>query len=286
MAAILLYGADYIQYLPVPVLAAIVIDALINACEFELAARLRRVSRADFRIFVAAFCGVLLFGTVYGVVIGVVLSFIAVTVRSVDPPRGFLGVVPGEKGFYSLSRNHDAESLPDTILYRFSGNLFFANIDLFQDDIENALAAAPSSKQVIVNAGGIGMIDITAADRLVLLYRSLQKRGIRFYITEHAGDLNDQLRLYGAEELLQNGVLQMTVELALEDAGITMPYTAAAKEPAARTSAGGEKTGPTAQAPEQAAEEPADSAGGSAQQKWMFGDEDNRTEEGEDEKNG
>ena len=287
MAVILLYGADYIQYLPVPVLAAIVIDALINACEFELAARLRRVSRSDFRIFAAAFCGVLLFGTVYGVVIGVVLSFIAVTVRSVDPPRGFLGVVPGEEGFYSLSRNHDAEALPDTILYRFSGNLFFANIDLFQDDIENALAAAPSSKQVIVNAGGIGMIDITAADRLVLLYRSLQKRGIRFYITEHAGDLNDQLRRYGAEELLQNGVLQMTVELALEDAGITRPYGTAAKEPAARTAAGEEETGPTPQAPEQAAEKPADSAGGSAQKKWMFGDTGSDTEEnGLEEKGG
>ena len=50
----------------------------------------------------AAFLGVLLLGTIYGVVIGVILSFIDVFVRAVVPPRAYLGCIPGKDGFYAL----------------------------------------------------------------------------------------------------------------------------------------------------------------------------------------
>ncbi len=47
--------------------------------------------------------GVLLFGTIHGVVIGVILSFIAVIVKAVEPPRAFLGVIPGQEGSTALT---------------------------------------------------------------------------------------------------------------------------------------------------------------------------------------
>ena len=50
-------GTGFIGYLPVPVLTAIVISALLGATEFELAARLWKVSRTEFFIFVGAFVG-------------------------------------------------------------------------------------------------------------------------------------------------------------------------------------------------------------------------------------
>ena len=53
-------------------------------------------------------------------------------------------------------------------------------------------------KWVIVDAGGVGSIDVTAVDRLMSLYKALEKKGIRFYITEHEHTLNDQLRELGA----------------------------------------------------------------------------------------
>ena len=62
-------GAVMTRYLPVPVLTAIVISALLGATEFELAARLWKVSRTEFFIFVGAFVGVLMLGTINGVLI-------------------------------------------------------------------------------------------------------------------------------------------------------------------------------------------------------------------------
>ena len=222
MALVLLFGTGFIQYLPVPVLTGIVIAALIGILEFGMAKKLWRADRTEFMIFVAAFLGVLIFGTIYGVVIGVVLSFIAVVKRATIPPKAYLGVIPGQEGFYSLKRNRNAHAIQNTVVYRFSGALFFANIDTFQQDIERM--ATPEIHQIIVDASGIGSVDITAADRLVVIYENLKKKGIRFYLTEHVEAVNDQLRKLGAGILVEQGVVRRTVSLALRDAGINRPY--------------------------------------------------------------
>lgn len=222
MILVLLFGTPFLEYLPVPVLTGIVIAALIGILEIKLAKKLWKTNRTEFLIFMVAFFGVLIFGTLYGVIIGIILSFIAVIIRAVVPPKSFIGVIPGHDDFYNLDRNRNARPIQNTVMYRFSGSLFFANINKFQEDIENAIM--PDTKQVIVDGSGIGSIDITAADRLVIMYKSLKKRGVHLYLTEHVGALNDQLRALGAGVLIEEGVVRRTMTLALRDAGIVRPY--------------------------------------------------------------
>lgn len=218
MLLVLLLATGFIRYLPVPVLTAIVINALLGAVEFDLAERLFHISRQEFFIFLGAFAGVLLLGAINGVVIGVVLSFVDVIIRAAAPRRAFLGVLPGKPGFYPLDRVSGAKPLPHVVLYRFSGSLFFANIRMFQEDLEQSIQ--PDTTVVIVDASAVASIDITAADRLLALYRKLKARGVRFYLTEHIGEVNDKLRQYGAEELLESGAVRRTMQAALLDAGI------------------------------------------------------------------
>ena len=61
MAAVLLCATGFIGYLPVPILTAIVISALMNVVELHLAVRLFKVSRNEFYIFVAACVSVIIF---------------------------------------------------------------------------------------------------------------------------------------------------------------------------------------------------------------------------------
>lgn len=147
MLVLLLFGTGFVGYLPVPVLTAIVISALLGATEFHLAVRLWKISRTECFIFIGAFVGVLFLGTINGVLIGVILD-----------------------------------------------------------------------------ASAIGSIDITAADRLELLYRSLNKKNIRFYITEHIADLNGQMRKLGLGYLIEEGCVRRTIHIALKDMGIHWPY--------------------------------------------------------------
>lgn len=222
MIVLLLCGTGFIQYLPVPVLTAIVISALLGATEFDLMARLWKVSRTECMIFVGAFLGVLLLGTINGVLIGILLSFAEVIIRTAKPSTCFLGIQPGHKHFRDLKESSQIHALSGVLVYRFSSNLFFANVQVLKNDIEDHIK--PDTKAVILDAGGIGSLDITAADCLKRLHQLLKEKGIRFYMTEHISDVNEQLRKLGLGYLIEEGCVRRTIHIALKDMGINRPY--------------------------------------------------------------
>ena len=222
MMMLLLCGTGFIGYLPVPVLTAIVISALLGATEFELAVRLWKVSRTECLIFAGAFVGVLLLGTINGVLIGMILSFSEMIIRNAKPATCFLGIQPGHRHFRDLKEGVQVHQIEGVVIYRFSSNLFFANVSVLQKDIEDSIREG--TRAVILDASGIGSIDITAADRLEILYRSLKEKGIRFYITEHIAELNEQMRKLGLGYLIEEGCARRTIHIALKDMGIKRPY--------------------------------------------------------------
>ncbi len=222
MLVLLLGGTGFIGYLPVPILTAIVISALLGATEFDLAIRLWKISRTECMIFVGAFIGVLFLGTINGVLIGILLSFAEVIIRTAKPARCFLGIQPGHRHFRDLKESSQIHAVSGVLIYRFSSNLFFANIQVLRQDIEDHVT--PETRAVILDASGIGSIDITAADGLDILCKSLQKQNIRFYITEHIAGLNEQLRKLGLGYLIEEGHVRRTIHIALKDMGIGRPY--------------------------------------------------------------
>lgn len=228
MMGILLFGTGFIQYLPVPVLTAIVICALMGAIELDLALKLAKINHKELYIFLAAFFGVLVFGTIYGVVIGVILSFVNVILRESDPPRSFIGVIQGRGGFYSLENNPNARPIKDVVIYRFNANLFFANVKEFREDIEASIT--DTTKCVIVDAGGITSIDTTGATTLEGIYKSLKEQGIHFYLCEHIRDVNNQLRRLGLGYIIDEGGVRRTISAALRAEGLTKPYELVLRE--------------------------------------------------------
>jgi len=222
MLLVLMFGTDFIEYLPVPILTGIVMAALIGVIESKLAKRLWKESKIEFGIFLSAFLGVLIFGTIAGVVIGICLSFIDVLIRTTNTPHCLVGVIPGKSGFHSLERNSGAREIKETLIYRFRGNLFFANIDRLEKDLDKYIKE--DTKYVLIDASGVNDIDMSAADGLVLINEKMKKRGIRFFFTEHRGEVNDKLRQFGAQKLIEDGVVRRTISAALRDVHLYPPY--------------------------------------------------------------
>ena len=222
MGVILLFCTPFIEYLPVPVLTSIVVTALYNSIEFDLAKKLFKTNRKELLIFIAAFAGVLVFGTIKGVIIGILLSFSNVVIRGSDPQRTFLGVVSGRGGFFNLNSNLNAKPIKGVVIYRFNANLFFANVKEFKEDLENCLK--DDTKAVIVDAGGINNIDTTGAETLESLYKFFTDKGVRFYLTEHISDLNEQMRVLGIGYIINRGGVRRTISSALRAEGYTKPY--------------------------------------------------------------
>ena len=95
----------------------------MDVVEVHLAIRLYKVSRNEFYIFMAACISVLFLGTIYGVLIGIILSFVAVILKATAPPRSFRGIIPGKESYYDLGRNRHAYPIQHVIIYRFRRTL-------------------------------------------------------------------------------------------------------------------------------------------------------------------
>ncbi len=223
MFILLCFATSFIQYLPVPLLTGIIISALYSTLEFKFAHKLHKADKTEFFIFYAAFLTVIFLGTIYGVITGVLLSTITFIIRQSKPSVDFLGVVPGMKGYYSLTRkNSYALPIKNVLIYRFSGPLFYANCEKLYDDILSSLKE--DTKIVIIDSSAISSIDITAAQYLDSLYKKLISMGKIFFIAGHVSSVNDQLREFGYNELIEKRIVKPKLAKALDDAGLKRPY--------------------------------------------------------------
>ena len=120
----LLVFAPLFSDLPKPVLAAIIIDAVVfGMMDVAEMRRLWRVTRVDFWIATAALLGVLTAGVLAGVVIGIVLSLGWLVWVNASPATHELGRRPGTTTFRSLDDHPDGETYPGVFVMGFDGGL-------------------------------------------------------------------------------------------------------------------------------------------------------------------
>ena len=147
--------------LPKPVLAALIIDAVVfGMMDVPEMRRLWRVKRVDFWISIAAILGVLTVGVLAGVVVGIVLSMAWLIYVSANPLTPILGRNPGTTAFRSLEEYPDGETYPGVLVMRFDGALFFVTTDALEDRLRQAvLSSAEPITAVVVDFAGVNFID-------------------------------------------------------------------------------------------------------------------------------
>ena len=84
--------------------------------------------RAEFRWALVAFAGVILLGTLQGILVAVIVSLLALAQQAYNPPVHVIGRKRGTDVFRPLSDEHpDDETWPGLLILRPEGRLFFAN---------------------------------------------------------------------------------------------------------------------------------------------------------------
>jgi MFS superfamily sulfate permease-like transporter len=219
----LLFLTGLFEELPEATLAAVVIAALVELVDVPaLVALYRRhttglgriygiASRPDFIAAVAAMLGVLVFDTLPGLFIGIAVSLLLLLYRASRPNVAELGRVPGVPGQYTdVVRHPENEPVPGIVVLRPESGLFFANADAVRDRIRPA--ARPGTTGIVLDAGTMPFIDVTAATMLGELVGDLEREGIRLVLARDVGQVRD---LLGASEA--GGVLRAypTIEEAV-----------------------------------------------------------------------
>ena len=179
--------------LPEAVLGAIVIHAVWKLIDFSEFVVLWQTRRDDFILAVAAFLGVILVDILQGILIGIILSLMALIYRASFPQGAELGRVEDEEGnfeFVDVDSNPDAETLPEVVVYRQTGSLIFSNAAAFSQQARELLwqRTDPPATDLVVDCEQMADLDITGAEEIVALHEELQAAEVEMWLARLHGD--------------------------------------------------------------------------------------------------
>ncbi len=174
--------APFIGLMPEATLAAVVIVysiGLIKPAEFRT---ILKVRRTEFAWALVALAGVVLLGTLKGIVVAIIVSLVALAHQVADPPIHVLGRKPGTNVFRPRSKEHpEDETFPGLLLLRTEGRLFFANAARIGEKIK-PLVAETNPRVVAFDLGGVFDLEYTALKMLTEAEQRNRERGISLWL--------------------------------------------------------------------------------------------------------
>jgi SulP family sulfate permease len=176
----LLFLAPVFSDLPKPVLAALIIDAvvfgMIDVAELR---RLARVKRVDFVIAVVAIVGVLSIGVLGGVVLGVALSLAWLVYVATAPEMPLLGRERHTAAFRELDEHPEDETFPGIVVLRLDAGLFFATADALHERVRALLEGdGPPVHALVLDLGGVDFLDSQGSAKLAELATAGGRLGV------------------------------------------------------------------------------------------------------------
>ena len=193
VALLLVVAPDLLQNLPTSALAAVVIASAIGLIEVADLRRIYRIQRWEFWLSIVCTVGVAVLGAIPGIGLAIVIAVIEFLWDGWRPYSAVLGRAEGVKGYHDITRYPDARLIPGLVLFRWDAPLFFANAELFQDRVLDAVAASPTPvRWLVVAAEPVTSVDVTSADMLAELDETLHAAGHRVVLCRDEGSRQGQ----------------------------------------------------------------------------------------------
>jgi sulfate permease, SulP family len=165
--ATMLFLAPILGQLPYATLAAVVIVysvGLIQPGEFWA---IRKIRTMEFRWAVIACFGVLIFGTLQGIVVAIIVSLIGLASQTAHPRVYVIGRKRGADVLRPVSPEHpDDETFDGLLILRPEGRLFFVNAQSVAEQIK-ALVARYQPKVVVLDMSRVPDIEYSALQMIV-----------------------------------------------------------------------------------------------------------------------
>ena len=201
MLLVTVYLSGMLRYLPLPVLAAIVLVAVAGLIQLSAMKRIWHFSRSEFAVAVAALLGVLFSGLLMGVLIGSIISLLLLTRRGMRPHTTELGQVPGSDYFADVIRHPTNRRIPEVFIFRCDGAVLYFNAEFVRDRFFELLEAhGDAPKLAVFFLGTVPSLDLAGVELLTEIREALLARGIAFRLAEAHSGVRETLRRAGFEE--------------------------------------------------------------------------------------
>lgn len=214
--ATLLVLAPVFSVLPKPVLAALIIEAVVmGMMDVPEMRRLARVLRFDFWIAVAAIIATLLVGVLAGVMIGIGLSLIWLISVATHPPMPVLAREAGTQVFRELDEHPGDEQLTGVAVLRLDGGLFFATADALEDRVRDVALSAPGVTGLVLDCGGMDFIDSQGSAKMLEILELTGQAGVTLRLARLKPAVREVLERDGVLGRIGDGKIHGNVDHAV-----------------------------------------------------------------------
>ena len=215
--ATLVVLAPVFSELPKAVLGAVIIDAVVfGMIDIAELRRLRRVTRFDFWVSVAAIVGVLSAGVLAGVVIGVVLSLVWLVYVATRPPMPLLGREAGTQVYRDLDENPSDETFPGICVLRLDGGLFFATAEALEDRIRALAADGDRPSALVLDLEGVNFVDSQGSAKVAEIHQLTEAEGVTLRLARLKPGVRTVLRADGVIDRIGDDRIHGNVDRAVE----------------------------------------------------------------------
>ena len=178
-----LFLTELLYFLPIAMLAATIIVAVLALVDFSVIGHAWTFSKSDFYAICITIILTLTLGVEAGVVSGIVVSIALHLYLTSQPHVAEIGLLPGGEHFRNI-HHYKVETMPQIISLRIDESLIFSNVSYIERYIENIVTDRPQAKEVILHCGAINTIDLSALEMLNATNTQLARLGIRLHLSE------------------------------------------------------------------------------------------------------
>ena len=215
-AATMLLLAPLLGLLPHATLAALVIVysvGLIQPAEFQA---IRAVRTMEFRWALVACLGVLVFGTLKGIVVAIIVSMIGLASQVAHPRVHVLGRKRGADVLRPLSPEHpDDETFEGLLLLRPEGRLFFVNSQAVAEQVRD-LVEQHHPRVVALDMSRVPDVEYSALQALMEGERRATERGAVFWLVGLNPGVLEVVRRAGLADRLGRERMLFNARAAIE----------------------------------------------------------------------
>ena len=198
----LLFLTPLLYHLPAATLAAIIIVAVYGMIQFEPFKNAWKVNPHDGVVALVVFLTTLAFAPHLenGIFIGVILSLIFYLYRTMKPH--FAELSKDKNGEFRDAEIFGMETSDSFALYRYDGDLYFANAGYLEKRLLNSIADKPGLKAIVLDLEAVDQIDSTGEEMLAHMAEGLKEAGITFCISRAKFKVTDALQRSGLHEII------------------------------------------------------------------------------------
>lgn len=210
----LLWLTQLFFYLPVGILAVIIVIAASQLIDIDAIRRILTFNRTDAITLIITFIAVLVTGVETGILIGVGISFLLLIRGSSKPHIAVVGRYGNSEHFRNVLR-HDVVTIPNLLMVRIDESLYFVNSRYVETFLLDKIADNTELDNILLICTAINFIDASGLEVLESLNEKLHEAGVTLNLAEVKGPVMDTLN---KTDFYQNmhGKIFFTTDLAMK----------------------------------------------------------------------